>query len=104
VSDSAWPQVWRALKVGAPEATQPLHFSSYAAALEAACAGHGVLLAPLPFSEREFATGRLIRLSNICLSGGTGYALLMRRELADSSRGRALRRRIIAEIKPAKRV
>jgi len=64
VSDIAWPQVWRALEVRAPETTHPLHFSSYAAALEAACAGHGVLLAPLPFSEREFASGRLSRLSN----------------------------------------
>jgi len=104
VSDLAWPKVWRALKMRAPETTDPLHFSSYAAALEAACAGYGVLLAPLPFSEREFATERLLRLSNICLSGGPGYSLLMRRELANTSRGRALRRRIIAEIKPAKRI
>jgi len=104
VSDVAWPRVWRALKVRAPETSHPLHFSSYAAALEAACAGHGVLLAPLPFSEREFTAGRLLRFSNICLSGGPGYMLLMRRELATTSRGRALRRRISAEIKPAKRV
>ena len=104
VSDAVWPRVWRALKVCAPEAVHPLYFSSYAAALEAACAGHGVLLAPLPFSERELATGRLLRLSNVCLSGGAGYSLLMRRELSNTSRGRALRRQIIAEIKPAKRV
>jgi len=104
VSDVAWQRVWRALKVRTPETTRPLHFSSYAAALEAACAGHGVLLAPLPFSEPEFAAGRLVRFSNICLSGGPGYMLLMRRELARTSRGRALRRRIIAEIKPAKRI
>jgi LysR family transcriptional regulator, glycine cleavage system transcriptional activator len=103
VSDIAWPQVWRALEVRAPETTHPLHFSSYAAALEAACAGHGVLLAPLPFSEREFASGRLSRLSNICLPSRIGYSLLMRRELANTSRGRALRRRIIAAIKPAER-
>jgi hypothetical protein len=42
-------------------------------------------------------------LSNICLSSRLGYSLLMRRKLADSSRGRALRRRIIGEIKQAKR-
>ncbi len=103
VSDIVWPQIWRALKVRAPEITRPLHFSSYAAALEAACAGHGVLLAPLPFSEREFASGRLSRLSNIRLPSRIGYSLLMRRELANTSRGRALRRRIIAAIKPAER-
>lgn len=104
VSDIAWSRVWRALNVRAPETTHPLHFSSYAAALEAACAGHGVLLAPLPFSEREFAAGRLLRFANFCLSGGPCYMLLMRRELARTPRGRALRRRIVAEIKPAKRV
>jgi hypothetical protein len=63
-----------------------------------------VLLAPLPFSEREFASGRLSRLSNICLPSRIGYSLLMRRQLANTSRGRPLRRRIIAEIKPAKRL
>jgi hypothetical protein len=98
VSDIVWPQVWRALKVCAPETTHRLQFSSYAAALEAACGGHGV-----PFSEREFSSGRLSRLSNICLPSRIGYSLLMRRELADTSRGSALRRRIIAAIKPARR-
>lgn len=98
VSDGAWPQIWRALKVRAP-ATHPLHFSSYAAALEAACAGHGVLLAPLPFSERELSSGRLLRFSDVRLSGPVGYSLIMRRELADLPRGRALRRRIVATVK-----
>jgi LysR family transcriptional regulator, glycine cleavage system transcriptional activator len=99
VSDMAWSQVWRALKLHAPETSCPLHFSSYAAALEAACAGYGVLLAPIPFSEREFASGRLSRFSNICLPSRIGYSLLMRRELANTSRGRRLRQRIIAAIK-----
>jgi DNA-binding transcriptional LysR family regulator len=103
VSEIAWPQAWRALKIRAPETTHPLHFWSYAAALEAACAGHGVLPAPLPFSEREFSSGRLSRLSKIRLPSRIGYSLLMRRELANTSRGRALRRRIIATIKPAER-
>jgi LysR family transcriptional regulator, glycine cleavage system transcriptional activator len=98
VSDIAWPQVWRALELYPPETTRPLHFSSYAAALEAACAGRGVLLAPIPFSEREFASGRLSRLSNICLPSRIGYSLLMRQELTNTSRGGALRRRIIAAI------
>jgi DNA-binding transcriptional LysR family regulator len=100
VSEVAWPQVWQKLKLRAPEITHPLHFSSYAAALEAACAGHGLLLAPLPFSEREFASGRLSRLSIVRLQSNIGYSLLMRRELANVSRGRALRRRILAAIRP----
>jgi len=100
VSEVAWPQVWQKLKLRAPEITHPLHFSSYAAALEAACAGHGLLLAPLPFSEREFASGRLSRLSIVRLQSRIGYSLLMRRELANVSRGRALRRRILAAIRP----
>jgi LysR family transcriptional regulator, glycine cleavage system transcriptional activator len=101
VSDIVWPQVWHALKIRAPETPRPLHFSSYAAALEAACAGHGVLLAPLPFSEREFSSGRLSRLSDVRLPSRIGFSLLMRRELAGTSRGRALRRRIVAAIRPA---
>ena len=99
VSDMVWPHVWRALKLHAPETSCPLHFSSYAAALEAVCAGYGVLLAPIPFSEREFVSGRLSRLSNICLPSRIGYSLLMRQELANTSRGRALRQRIVAAIK-----
>lgn len=56
VSDIAWSLFWRALKLSAPKTARPLHFTSYAAALEAACAGYGVLLAPIPFCEREFAS------------------------------------------------
>src|SRR6266852_5895286 len=72
VSDIVWPQLWRALKVNAPEIA----------------------------SHREFSSGRLSRLSKFCLPSRIGYSLLMRRQLADTSRGRALRRRIIAAIKP----
>jgi LysR family transcriptional regulator, glycine cleavage system transcriptional activator len=99
VSDRAWPRAWRELKLPAPKTTRPLHFSSYAAALEAACAGHGVLLAPLPFSEREFAAGRLLRLSDIRLSSPIGYSLVMKRELALMSRGRSLQRRVLSSVR-----
>jgi LysR family transcriptional regulator, glycine cleavage system transcriptional activator len=99
VSDNAWPRVWRALKVPAPQTAPPLRFSSYAAALEAACAGHGVLLAPLPFSEREFAAGRLSRLSDIRLSSPIEYSLVMRRELALMPRGRSLQRRVFSAVR-----
>jgi LysR family transcriptional regulator, glycine cleavage system transcriptional activator len=98
VSDHAWPLAWRALKLPAPKTTRPLHFSSYAAALEAACAGHGILLAPLPFSEREFVAGRLLRLSDVRLSSRIGYSFVMRRELALMPRGRSLQRRVLAAV------
>jgi LysR family glycine cleavage system transcriptional activator len=98
VSDNAWPWAWRVLKLPAPKTTRPLRFSSYAAALEAACAGHGVLLAPLPFSEREFVAGRLSRLSDVRLSSRIGYSLVMRRELALLPRGRSLQRRVLSAV------
>jgi DNA-binding transcriptional LysR family regulator len=84
--------------VPAPKTTRRLRFSSYAAALEAACAGHGVLLAPLPFSERELAAGRLMRLSDVRLSSPIRYSLVMRRELALLPRGRSLQRRVVSAI------
>jgi hypothetical protein len=48
VSERAWRRVWEALELPLPEMPAPLHFSSYAAALESsyaaalevACAGH----------------------------------------------------------------
>ena len=99
VSDGAWSLAWQALGVQVPGSVRPLHFSSYAAALEAACAGHGILLAPLPFSEREFSSGRLLQFSDIRLPSSIGYSLLMRHDLAELPRGRALRRRILAAVK-----
>jgi LysR family glycine cleavage system transcriptional activator len=98
VADNAWPWAWRMLKLPEPKSTRPLHFSSYAAALEAACAGHGILLAPLPFSEREFAAGRLSRLSDVRLPSRIGYSFVMRRELALMPRGRSLQRRVLAAV------
>jgi LysR family transcriptional regulator, glycine cleavage system transcriptional activator len=99
VSDRAWPRAWRELKLPAPKTTRPLNFSSYAAALEAACAGHGIMLAPLPFSEREFAAGRLSRLSDVRLSSPIGFSLVMKRELALMPRGRSLQRRVLSAVR-----
>ena len=73
-------------------------FSSYAAALDAASAGHGVMLAALPIAETEFQAGRLARLSNIQLSSPIGYSLVMRSELARTRRGRLLRQRLLKEV------
>jgi LysR family glycine cleavage system transcriptional activator len=99
VSEAAWEKAWLAL--GLSEEVTPRHrrFSSYAAALEAACAGQGILLAALPFVEKEFGAGRLARLAKIRIASPVGYAVIMRDELAASRRGRALRQRLISEIR-----
>ena len=99
ISNTVWPRAWRALKLPPPRTAPPLLFSSYAAALEAACAGHGIVLAPLPFSEHEFAARRLLRLSNVRLSSPIGYSLVMRRELALMPRGRSLQRRVFSAVR-----
>ena len=57
VSDIAWPQVWRALKVHAPETTHPLHFSSYAAAAGSCLCGTWRVAGAPPVQR----TGILIR-------------------------------------------
>ena len=59
VSEAAWEKVWLALDLREQMVPRHRRFSSYAAALEAACAGQGILLAALPFAEREFGAGRL---------------------------------------------
>jgi LysR family glycine cleavage system transcriptional activator len=98
VSERLWDQVWPMLGVGRPAAIRRRRFSSYAAALDAACAGHGVMLAALPFAETEFQAGRLARLSNIQLSSPIGYSIVMRSELARTRRGRLLRQRLLKEV------
>jgi LysR family glycine cleavage system transcriptional activator len=99
VSEAAWEKAWLAL--GLNEKVTPRHrrFSSYAAALEAACAGQGILLAAVPFIEREFKAGRLARLSKIRIPSPVGYSVVMRKEMAASRRGRALRQKLIGEIR-----
>jgi LysR family glycine cleavage system transcriptional activator len=98
VSERLWDQVWPMLDVDLPAVMRRRRFSSYATALEAACAGHGVMLAPLPFAETEFQGGRLARLSDIQLSSRVGYSLVMRSELSGTRRGRLLRQRLLKEV------
>jgi hypothetical protein len=88
VSDIVWPQVWRIenSRAGDP---RPFHFSSYAPRWKPPVRDIGVLLA-LPFSEREFSSGRLSRLSDVRLPSRIGFSSLVRRELAGTPRGRAL--------------
>ena len=75
VSEAAWEKAWLAL--GLNENVTPRHrrFSSYAAALEAACAGQGILLAALPFVETEFTAGRLARLSKTRIPSPVSYSV-----------------------------
>jgi DNA-binding transcriptional LysR family regulator len=99
VSEFTWEKAWLAL--GLREGVTPRHrrFSSYAAALEAACAGQGILLAALPFAETEFRTGRLVRFSKMRISSPVGYSIVMNGDVAASRRGRLLRQRILSEIR-----
>jgi DNA-binding transcriptional LysR family regulator len=98
VSEVAWSKAWQALGLGATVTTRHRRFSSYAAALEAACAGQGILLAALPFVEREFAAGRLAKLSRVRIASPVGYSMVMRTDLAASRRGRALKQKILAAV------
>ena len=99
VSEAAWEKAWLALELREQMVPRHRRFSSYAAALEAACAGQGILLAALPFAEREFGAGRLARLSKIRISSPVGYSIVMRAEVAASRRGRLLRQRLMTEIR-----
>ena len=92
-----WKMAWNLLGVGDGGSPRVLPFSSYAAALDVACAGNGVILAPLPFAQREMATGRLLPISDIRICSAIGYSLIMRKELAISARGRALARKLVIE-------
>jgi LysR family glycine cleavage system transcriptional activator len=99
VSEAAWEKAWLALDLSEKVTPKHRRFSSYAAALEAACAGQGILLAALPFVEREFSGGRLASLSKIRISSPIGYSVVMRSEVAASRRGRLLRQRLMSEIR-----
>ena len=99
VSEAAWEKAWLALDLSEKVTPKHRRFSSYAAALEAACAGQGILLAALPFVEREFSAGRLASLSKIRISSPIGYSVVMRSEVAASRRGRLLRQRLMSEIR-----
>lgn len=94
-ADDGWLAVWHALAL--PDAIVPrtVPYGSYAAALEAACAGTGLILAPLPFANKEFGEGRLAAVSDIRVDAKREYALIMRDDLAGSNRGRALKRHLV---------
>ena len=93
-SEDGWGPVWRALRIDGACSPRSLSFSSYAAAMAAACAGHGVILAPLPFAAEEFATERLAPVSDVRIKSENGYSLILRDALAGAPRGRAVARRL----------
>ncbi|MFZ5733095.1 MAG: LysR family transcriptional regulator [Pseudomonadota bacterium] len=99
VAERAWPLLWQ--KLGVPDAAprQRLQFSSYVAALDAARGGRGLILAPLPFIESDLLAKRLVKLSPIRIRSSAGYDFVLRRELAATPRGRALRKRLVAVVK-----
>jgi LysR family glycine cleavage system transcriptional activator len=99
VSEAVWERAWRALGLAGKVTARHRRFSSYAAALEAACSGQGILLAALPFAETEFGSRRLARLSKIQIASPVGFSIAMRVDVAAGRRGRALRQRLINEIR-----
>jgi DNA-binding transcriptional LysR family regulator len=98
LTDGGWLRAWAALGLTAPKVSQAHLFTSYAAALEAAASGHGLILAPLPLACPDLSSGRLKQISNVRLPSKYAYSLLMRKRLALSARGRALRQNLISVI------
>lgn len=94
-SVEAWSAAWRGLQM--PQAFSPrrLAYSSYSAATEAACAGHGLILAPLPFAQKEISAGQLMILSDLRIQAEKGYELAMRRDVSASRRGQLLTRQLV---------
>jgi LysR family transcriptional regulator, glycine cleavage system transcriptional activator len=94
-SIDGWTTALRRLSI--PDNCSPriLPYSSYSAALEAACAGKGLILAPLPFAETEIAAGRLVQISDIRIQSPTRFSVIMRNEIAASTRGRKLLRMLV---------
>jgi DNA-binding transcriptional LysR family regulator len=82
ISEVGWEKAWRALGLTGKVTARHRRFSSYAAALEAACSGQGVLLAALPFAETEFGTGRLVRLSKFQMTSPVRFSIAMRIDVA----------------------
>ncbi|MFO1414859.1 MAG: LysR substrate-binding domain-containing protein [Burkholderiales bacterium] len=75
VSYDYWPD-WVALAgVGGLDVARGLFFSHTMLALDAACEGQGIALAPLPLAERELAAGRLAVVDPRAYAPGTGYWL-----------------------------
>jgi len=103
VSEPAWEQVLRSLDINPKVAKRRRGFSSYAVALEAACAGQGVLLAALPFVQRDFDAKRLARLTQVAVSPLIGYSIVMTSELAATARGRSLRQALLKQVRAGAR-
>jgi LysR family transcriptional regulator, glycine cleavage system transcriptional activator len=94
-SRDGWKTAWRLLGIEESFTPRTLPFSSYGAALEAACAGSGLILAPLPFAEKEISAGRLSPISDVRIQSPKAYSLIMRKDFAASARGRALARMLV---------
>lgn len=96
ISTRGWPLLWRALRLGPISPRSTLHFTSYAAAIEEASMGRGLILAPLNFAQNELSSGRLKLISDRRIASRIGFALVMQRSLAVTAKGRALRRKIVS--------
>jgi LysR family glycine cleavage system transcriptional activator len=99
VSELAWERILGSLNINPKVAKHRRSFSSYAVALEAACAGQGILLAALPFVQRDFDAKRLARLTQVTLSPLIGYSIVMTHELAATARGKSLRQALLKQVR-----
>ena len=102
VAEPVWARLWRRLGVAKPGQSRQLKFTSYAAALDAACNGKGLVMAPMPMATSEIETGRLRILSSLRLESPISFVLVMRRTLAQTAPGKELRRRVLRVVGKAK--
>jgi LysR family transcriptional regulator, glycine cleavage system transcriptional activator len=93
-SEGGWATAWRLVKITNDLSSRLLHYSSYSAALEAACAGKGLILAPLPFADKEIAASRLCVISDVRIDSPHRYSLTMRKDWAATPRARTLARMV----------
>jgi LysR family transcriptional regulator, glycine cleavage system transcriptional activator len=101
-SENEWNAVWQSLDLSPRPKPRVVAYRSYSAAIEAACAGKGIILAPLPFAQQELVSGRLSDISDARFAASAGFSLVMRNALAASARGRALTHKLLGLCAAAK--
>lgn len=90
----AWDTLWRTLgHAGTPP--RQVRYTSYAAAIDAARDGLGLVLAPTLLVDADVTAGRIAFISDLSHAAPQPYNLLISATLLETPRGRALRRRIV---------
>ena len=90
----AWDTLWR--KLGHSGARpREVRYTSYAAAIDAARDGLGLVLAPTLLVDADVTAGRIAFISDLRHAAPQTYNLLISAAILETPRGRALRRRIV---------